>query len=115
MTYHASGGRGGGKLQRLRRAAMVATFNDWNPRYVLYAVAQGNGPQEQMAIDRERWPGGLMTGFILWIGERWRQWLDANPERNRLHHSPEDHRDFDDWLWAVVVFGSSIPPSWRQS
>ena len=52
------------------------------------------------------WSGGCMTGFILWIGERWREWkLAQSPERQAaakrdgdwLLHT-EDHASFDAML-----------------
>ena len=42
---------------------------EWNPRYICYCFAHGNTPQQQYSVDRKRWPGGMMCGFILWNEE----------------------------------------------
>ncbi len=70
----------------------------WNPRYVLYAADYSREPEAQMEADRERWPGGLMVGYICWIGARWADWLRLNPAAMRSHHTPADHQAFDAWL-----------------
>lgn len=51
-----------------------------NPRYTAYAKANGNDPEQQLRIDEETYPGGKMVGFILWIRERKRAFLEAHPE-----------------------------------
>src|SRR3546814_5512412 len=38
----------------------------YNPRYLAYAAEHSRTAEEQLANDREEWPGGLMCGFILW-------------------------------------------------
>lgn len=64
----------------------------WNPRYLAYCAATGGlSPDDTLARDRQRYPGGCMAGFIIWSSqqaERWRaltgrQFLDA---------------DYDAWL-----------------
>ena len=36
----------------------------WQPRYVIFAQAQGHTPEQQMEADEKSWPGGIMAGFI---------------------------------------------------
>ena len=40
---------------------------EYSTRYLAYCAALGRSPDEQLAYDREAWPGGCMTGFILWV------------------------------------------------
>ena len=43
----------------------------WNPRYLAYCRAHGQSdPAKQLDMDAERWPGGVMCGFILWMMNR---------------------------------------------
>lgn len=75
-------------------------MKEWNPRYLAYCEATGAlGPEATMRRDRETYPGGHMAGFILWIGQEWREW---HAERGRVRFaqplSTVDHEDFDVWL-----------------
>jgi len=45
-------------------------------RYLSYCRAHDNTPAEQRAIDDADWPGGIMTGFILWNNEIVRKWKE---------------------------------------
>ena len=48
---------------------MVAQ-DSWNPRYLTYCRSQGfDDPDAMLAHDRERYSGGCMYGFILWIAK----------------------------------------------
>ena len=41
-----------------------------NPRYLAWCVFNGsNTTSEQLQKDKITWPGGTMTGYILWIKE----------------------------------------------
>lgn len=42
----------------------------WNPIYLAYATAHGRTPEAQLEADRVTYPGGNMTGFILWVSRR---------------------------------------------
>jgi hypothetical protein len=69
-----------------------------NPRYLAYAREDGLEPDQALARDVERWPGGKMCGFMLWVGERWREW-DARHGHGQSHvRDAHEHRAFDAWL-----------------
>lgn len=73
-----------------------------NPRYVAYARAHGNDPEVQLIADRERWPGGVMCGFMLWISERWSAWHATRKLRRYAHIlTAADHADFDVFIGAA--------------
>jgi len=50
-----------------------STGKEWNPRYLEYATERGLTPDEALAADRIRWPGGCMAGFIIWCSEKDRE------------------------------------------
>lgn len=72
------------------------TKRGWNPRYLAYCA--GVPPRSVLRRDRARWPGGVMCGFILWVSERWREFLKANPKVDRGFLSDQDHAAFTAWL-----------------
>lgn len=78
-----------------------------NPRYLAYCQHLGNTPEEQMAKDTERWPGGAMTGYILWMREKWGQFwlLDEWPEVTGGHNHA-----FDVWLEQTLAKEKSGTP-----
>ena len=56
------------------------TEQPWNPRYLAYAKAHGCSPESMLVFDEFTYPGGCMTGFILWIGERKAAFLKISPQ-----------------------------------
>lgn len=68
-----------------------------NLRYRAYAKARGLTTAQMMKHDRGAFPGGCMTGFILWIGERWREW-ERETEWSGEFKTEDDHRAFNNWL-----------------
>ena len=57
----------------------LARSADVNPRYAMYAMAHGRSILAQQAFDDTTYPGGCMTGFILWIAGRKRAFAAAHP------------------------------------
>ena len=51
-----------------------------NPNYRAYSRAHGMSPDDMLAHDMQRWPGGCMAGFIVWIGEQRAVLRRAHPE-----------------------------------
>lgn len=52
-----------------------------NSRYVAYARAHGKTPEAMAQADKAAWPGGSMTGFILWIAKQRRQFAALHPDK----------------------------------
>jgi hypothetical protein len=69
-----------------------------NPRYVLYAKAHGKSPEEMMAHDEKAWPGGIMTGFTLWISQQAQILYKAHPEAFIDRWTISDNGAWDSWL-----------------
>jgi hypothetical protein len=89
----------------------------WNPRYVAYARAHGNTPEHQSALDRERFPGGRMAGFMAWLGEQYRAFTGT--ELNGSYHAvrvwtDRDHAEVDDWLLAQTTRRDPTPSGSNQ-
>lgn len=75
----------------------------WNPRYLEYCRVNGESdPEKMLEKDRERWPGGCMVGFSLWIQQKWHEWYLSIglPAKMPLHDKRfyQDHAAFDRWL-----------------
>lgn len=77
----------------------MTAYPDLNPRYVVYALAHGRTPDQMMEHDKERYPGGKMCGFMLWISDRWQAWHKAHGYRRHDYIiTREDHGHFDEWI-----------------
>lgn len=65
-----------------------------NPRYAAYAGAHGLSVVDMLSEDRERYPGGVMCGYLVWSREhlrRFRALLQADGY-------PLDHDAYNTWL-----------------
>jgi len=71
-----------------------------NPRYVAYAKVHNKSPDEMLSHDKKEWPGGRMTGFMLWMGEQKKAFRDQSPEAfyvNMNGHVTENIVDYGAW------------------
>lgn len=79
---------------------------EWTPRFLAYAEHLGMSPEGAIIRDRDRYPGGSMTGFVLWLQGRWRAWHKARgiPDRPSDYAAVRGSRwaqdDFDRFLGA---------------
>lgn len=85
----------------------------WNPRYVAYARAHGNTPVYQSALDRERFPGGRMAGYLVWLGKQYRAYTAAGLHAGSVW-TDRDHAEFDDWLLAQTTRSDPTPSGSNQ-
>lgn len=72
---------------------------DRNPRFVEYARCQGTTPDEQIAKDRIKWPGGSMAGFVIWNMYRIRDFIKETGVCCVSCHQDE----YDIWLHNWVT------------
>jgi hypothetical protein len=70
----------------------------YQKRYITYAKAHGKTPEEMDASDREEWPGGCMTGFILWISEKHREFYKVSPSNFLDRNHIADQNAWDRFL-----------------
>jgi hypothetical protein len=47
--------------------------------------------------DMQQWRGARMCGYLVWIGQQWREWRRCNPSAP-IALSREHHAQFDAWL-----------------
>ncbi len=75
----------------------------WNPRFLAYCKSVGGSPEQVLARDREKYPGGHMAGFMLWIRDAWRRWASEVGEKEEWGGawSSRQHEAFDAWLRAL--------------
>lgn len=74
-----------------------------NKLYLLYCKSQGfdNQPDAMVEHDRKEYPGGEMTGFILWSNKKRKQfdkdeYLDVTPSYTRTE--AQDKKFIETWL-----------------
>lgn len=77
----------------------------YNNRYVAYAASRGCTPQDQLVDDDQKWPGGKMAGFMIWISKAWQEWAEETGECKKYgdEWSDQQHGNFDDWLTLKYV------------
>lgn len=73
----------------------------FNPRYANYARLNGRDPESMLAFDKERLPGACMMDFMLWNGDRLREFSKSHPE-SFTGGGLRDHPAYDAWLTAQV-------------
>ena len=63
------------------------------PRYSAYCRAHGRDPESMLAHDRERFPGGKMAGFIVWLRREWSAFDDEHHGGKAPFARPEGEHD----------------------
>lgn len=63
----------------------MKTKRDWNPNYLAYAKSKNLTPEACMAKDTEEYPGGKMTGFILWMSQQTIEFDKINRPADTYH------------------------------
>ena len=81
------------------RSPLGQEWSNTQPRYVAYCLEHNaSSPEDMLAFDRARHPGGCMGGFIIWVQQCWRHWAEEfgiDPDASRTE--PE-HDHFSDWV-----------------
>lgn len=70
----------------MKDQAESPTGSGMNPLYVAYAKSHGMSADEMLACDREQYPGGCMTGFILFVADMKRKFWEVCPEAFFCNH-----------------------------
>ena len=73
-----------------------------NPRFDAYAKEHSKTPEEMLEMDREKYPGGCMTGYIIWMSEKRQEFYKVNPGAFIDRYNMVDHKAFDKFLGIGV-------------
>lgn len=65
-----------------------------NPLYIAYAKSHGMSAEEVLARDQEKYPGGCMVGFLLFVADMKRKFWEGCPEAFFCNR-PSDLVDID--------------------
>jgi hypothetical protein len=53
---------------------------EYNERYLLYCKSNNLSFDEQLEKDKKEYPGGCMTGYIIFIGKMYGKFFQNHPE-----------------------------------
>lgn len=86
-------------------------LGDFTQEFTAYAMAHGRRPADQLAHDKEAWPGGCMAGFITWMSGALREFKRQHPEA-WVGDSIRDQSAKQIFLAAYAVQQATQPPAW---
>ena len=78
----------------------------YQKRYIAYAKYHGKTPQEIYEHDKEQFPGGRMTGFIIWINKMRLNFIKTHPEFS-LHGCITNHEAFTKFIQTQTKGGTN--------
>lgn len=68
-----------------------------NERYAAYATAHGETPEDMIKVDKVRWPGAMMCGYVLWINKNLEEFKKVSP-RSFVCDGLVNHDSFTQFL-----------------
>lgn len=72
-------------------------MKEWNERYVIWSQFNGNTPDSQLELDKQKYKGGCMCGFNLWINKRVEEFKKEMPQFC-VGTQIQNHSEFNNFL-----------------
>lgn len=75
----------------------LVTIN-YNHNYLAYCKTNNKTPDEMLELDDKEYPGGVMTGFILWISKKKQEFYLQHKECFLDRHTLGDIKRWEEFL-----------------
>ena len=88
---------------------VASPWAGYQSRYVAYCkIHAAATPDAMLARDEDKYPGGCMTGYIVWINQKWHEWDELMKRKGP--YTAEDHIEFDRWLDHQAALAAAPEP-----